>query len=257
MVQLSRLQTYKNPPRLMNRSMCLRRFHFLFAVNDNVVDCETLAGCSGYPRRVGARRSASIPPAASVLATTAHPGEPGKDRSQSKHRQPVATPSRQRNERQRRHRRSVRRELEKLLDLIIAGVRLRRRRKARKRMHHCSVQRKGGASALTKNGHLCSPKVTQAKNSTCRRARENHISSPPMACPLSSHHPLRCLARSQFAPKVIHLGRKARSRAAFGAPNSTANATLQPWRAGSPAKLVQVDQFRRPDLGEQPQVNSR
>ena len=85
MVQLSRLQTYKNPPRLMNRSMCLRRFHFLFAVNDNVVDCETLAGCSGYPRRVGARRSASIPPAASVLATTAHPGEPGKDRSQSKH----------------------------------------------------------------------------------------------------------------------------------------------------------------------------
>ena len=143
MVQLSRLQTFKNWRRLKERSTCLRRCRFSFAVDVNAVACETLAGYSATPHRIGARRSASIPLASRVSAASARRVEPDKDRPRSKHRQPVATPSRQRQQQQRRRRRSVGRELEQLPELSLAGIRLRRHRKARRRMHNCSVQDRG------------------------------------------------------------------------------------------------------------------
>src|ERR1700728_2607121 len=87
--------------------------------------------------------------------------------------------------------------------------------------------------------HLCSPKVTQAKNSACRRAREKSHIIHAVGVPVGFASPLRGLARSQFAPKVIHLGRDAHSLPACRAPNSTEQVTLQPWWAASQAMLVQ------------------
>jgi hypothetical protein len=55
---------------------------------------------------------------------------------------------------------------------------------------------------------------------------------------LASHPPLRGLARSQFAPKVIHLGRKARSRPASARQIPWSMATLQSLRPASPENLV-------------------
>src|ERR1700721_4678856 len=86
---------------------------------------------------------------------------------------------------------------------------------------------------------LCSPKISQAKNSPCRRAREKSHIIHAVGVPVGFASPLRGLARSQFAQKVIHLGRDAHSFPACRAPNPTEQVTLQTWRAASPAMLVQ------------------
>src|ERR1700733_15401206 len=68
--------------------------------------------------------------------------------------------------------------------------------------------------------HLCSPKVTQAKNSACRRGREKSHIIHAVGVPVGFASSLRGLAGSQFALKVIHFGRDAHSLPACRAPKS-------------------------------------